>query len=170
MTKLPPVLDACCGSRMFWFDKKDPRAVFVDIRNEINVQKSERWNDRYIEVRPDVIADFQHLPFLSNVFQQVVFDPPHMEKIGVSSTTAKTYGKLFGDWRDALAAGFSECFRVLNPGGTLIFKWCEFEISISDVLALTPEKPLFGTKYGKREKSHWIAFLKPTAPGERPEN
>jgi hypothetical protein len=29
-----PVLDACCGSRMFWFDKEDPRAVFVDNRRE----------------------------------------------------------------------------------------------------------------------------------------
>ena len=31
---LPPVLDACCGSRMFWFDKKDARATFVDKRRE----------------------------------------------------------------------------------------------------------------------------------------
>ncbi len=30
----PAVLDACCGSRMFWFDRKDPRAVFVDKRRE----------------------------------------------------------------------------------------------------------------------------------------
>lgn len=30
----PPVLDACCGSRMFWFDKKDSRATFVDKRRE----------------------------------------------------------------------------------------------------------------------------------------
>jgi len=31
---LPPVLDACCGSRMFWFDRQDSRAVFVDKRRE----------------------------------------------------------------------------------------------------------------------------------------
>ena len=31
---LPPVLDACCGSRMFWFDRKDSRATFVDKRRE----------------------------------------------------------------------------------------------------------------------------------------
>lgn len=31
---LPPVLDACYGSRMFWFDRKDSRAVFVDKRRE----------------------------------------------------------------------------------------------------------------------------------------
>lgn len=24
---LPPVLDACCGSRMFWFDHGDKRAL-----------------------------------------------------------------------------------------------------------------------------------------------
>lgn len=29
-----PVLDPCCGSRMFWFDKTDERAVFGDIRKE----------------------------------------------------------------------------------------------------------------------------------------
>lgn len=28
------ILDMCCGSRMFWFDKQDARAVFSDIRAE----------------------------------------------------------------------------------------------------------------------------------------
>lgn len=28
------VLDMCCGSRIFWFDKTDPRAIFTDIRVE----------------------------------------------------------------------------------------------------------------------------------------
>lgn len=28
------ILDACCGSRMFWFDKKNPLALFADIRDE----------------------------------------------------------------------------------------------------------------------------------------
>ncbi len=28
----PVVLDPCCGSRMFWFDRCDERAVFGDIR------------------------------------------------------------------------------------------------------------------------------------------
>jgi hypothetical protein len=26
------VLDACCGSRMFWFDKQNPDVVFADNR------------------------------------------------------------------------------------------------------------------------------------------
>ncbi|MCV5823515.1 class I SAM-dependent methyltransferase, partial [Escherichia coli] len=28
------ILDMCCGSRMFWFDKSDKRAIFSDIRKE----------------------------------------------------------------------------------------------------------------------------------------
>ena len=28
------ILDVCCGSRMFWFNKRDTRAVFADIRAE----------------------------------------------------------------------------------------------------------------------------------------
>ena len=165
----PPVLDACCGSRMMWFDKSDGRALFVDCRNETHVQKSKRWNDRNIVVAPDIQADFTDLPFPTDTFDHVVFDPPHMEKIGQSSTVAKTYGKLICDWRDMLRNGFAECFRVLRPGGTLIFKWCEFEIPLAEVLVLTPERPLYGTKYGKRERSHWIAFLKPNAESEASE-
>ena len=26
-------LDACCGSRMFWFDKQNPNVLFVDKRS-----------------------------------------------------------------------------------------------------------------------------------------
>ena len=49
---------------------------------------------------------------------------------------------------------------VLKPDGTLIFKWCEDEIPVSQILALTPEKPLVGHRSGKQQKTHWIAFLK----------
>ena len=33
------ILDACCGSRMFWFDKHNPLALFVDKRSEIVTAK-----------------------------------------------------------------------------------------------------------------------------------
>lgn len=143
-----------------WFTKDDERAEFMDIRDESHVQKSERWNDRIIEIAPDTVGDFREMPYADESFFMVVFDPPHLSKLGSSSTVAKTYGKLLPDWRDDLRAGFSECFRVLKPGGSMIFKWCAFEIPLADVLSLTPEKPLFGNKYGKREKSHWVVFIK----------
>jgi SAM-dependent methyltransferase len=112
-------------------------------------------------VRPDVVGDFRALQFLDNTFALVVFDPPHAT-FGKSSVMAKTYGTLGGeDWHDLLRMGFSECFRVLKPGGVLVFKWCEWEIPVRDVLALTPEKPLFGHISGRRAQTHWVTFMKP---------
>ncbi|MFU1952932.1 SAM-dependent methyltransferase, partial [Bordetella avium] len=68
------------------------------------------------------------------------------------------------DWRDDLRRGLAECFRVLRPEGVLIFKWAEVQIPVSQILALTDHRPLFGHKSGKREKTHWLTFLKPAAP------
>ena len=28
------ILDACCGSRMFWFDKAEPHTTYMDRREE----------------------------------------------------------------------------------------------------------------------------------------
>lgn len=28
--KFKPILDACCGAKMFYFDKHDPRVLFQD--------------------------------------------------------------------------------------------------------------------------------------------
>lgn len=61
---------------------------------------------------------------------------------------------------DMLRQGFAECFRVLKPNGTLIFKWNETDIKVSEVLALTPHAPLLGHKSGKASKTHWITFFK----------
>ena len=70
------------------------------------------------------------------------------------------YGALYSDWRDMITKGFKECFRVLVPGGFLIFKWNETDIKVSEVLALTRENPVFGHKSGKRSNTHWICFMK----------
>jgi ubiquinone/menaquinone biosynthesis C-methylase UbiE len=160
---LPEVLDACCGTKMFWFDPKDNRVLFVDNRNESGflTDKSMVNGVQYFEVKPDVVADFRELPFPSETFSLVVFDPPHLKSVGFSGFLAKQYGKLFSDWRDLITEGFSECFRVLKPNGTLIFKWSEYEIKVSEVLALTPEKPLFGNRAAGKSKTHWIVFMKP---------
>lgn len=164
------VLDACCGSRMFWFDPKDGRALFCDKRRETHrlADSSSKWGERTLVIDPDMIADFTELPFPDNNFAMVVFDPPHLVRVGKSSWMARKYGKLEGDWREELRKGFSECFRVLKPEGTMIFKWNEYNVPVSQILALTPERPLFGNRCGKQAKSHWIVFIKgSTQPTER---
>lgn len=59
--------------------------------------------------------------------------------------------------------GFAECFRVLKPNGTLIFKWNETQILTKDILALTDQKPVVGHISGKRANTHWVCFLKEAA-------
>lgn len=156
------ILDVCCGSRMFWFDKADTRVVFLDKRVETHIlnDKSQKTGKRKLVINPDIQSNFCNLPFASCSFNVVVFDPPHFEKNGDKSWLNLKYGTLKGNWKDELKLGFSECFRVLKPGGTLIFKWCETEIPVSMILKLTPEKPMVGHKSGKQSKTHWISFMK----------
>jgi SAM-dependent methyltransferase len=150
---------------MFWFDRKDSRALFVDKRRERHVAAdcSVKNGEREIVVNPDLVADFTALPFPDNQFYLVVFDPPHIQRNGDTSWLLKKYGVLRGNWREEIRLGFAECFRVLRPLGTLVFKWNEGEVSVPEILGLTPEKPLFGSRYGKHFKSHWIVFIKPVS-------
>lgn len=168
-----PILDACCGGKMFYFNKHDERVLFQDIRKV----ETTLCDGRKFEVSPDVIADFTNMPYPDNHFSMVVFDPPHLlRNVGLSKMAdmygslnekAKPtgyqhikYGALYSDWRDMLTKGFAECFRVLRPGGFLIFKWNETDIKVSQVLKLTDQKPIFGHISGKRANTHWICFMK----------
>jgi SAM-dependent methyltransferase len=149
------VLDACCGSRMFWFDKTDHRALFLDKRREVCTDP----RGREVVIDPDVLGDFANLPFDDATFSLVVFDPPHTFN-GANSAMAQKYGRLEPGWREQITAGFAECFRVLRDGGTLVFKWNEHRVPVKTVLAMTPEKPLFGHRSGSAAKTHWLVFMK----------
>ncbi|MFP1901474.1 class I SAM-dependent methyltransferase [Lonsdalea quercina] len=152
------ILDMCCGSRMFWHDKNDKRAVFVDIRNEEHFL----CDGRHLVISPDVIADFRDLPFPDEEFAVVVFDPPHLERAGQNSWMRKKYGVLNKEtWREDIREGFGEAFRVLSPNGVLIFKWNETQIPTREILSLTDERPVITQRTGKSDKTHWIIFVKP---------
>ncbi|AFM54424.1 DNA methyltransferase [Salmonella phage vB_SosS_Oslo] len=84
------ILDMCCGSRMFWFNKRDERAVFADIRDEEHIL----CDGRSLVISPDLIADFRSLPFADSSFPVVVFDPPHLERVGDNAWMGKKYGRL----------------------------------------------------------------------------
>jgi len=154
-------LDVCCGSRMFWFDKNSDNVVFGDKRKEKHTlnDKSQKNGTRKLEISPDVVFDFSNLPFPNDSFKLVIFDPPHFEKNGEKSWLNLKYGTLRGNWRVMLCNGFSECFRVLEFGGTLIFKWNETEIPVSEILKLSPFAPMVGHKSGKQSKTNWITFM-----------
>jgi len=163
------ILDACCGGRMMWFDKQDDRCLFADCREGVmGIDHMPSQSGRSPKsVIPDQIHDFRCMPYDTETFHHVVFDPPHVRNLSMKSVTGFSYGSLDQDtWQDDLAAGFAECFRVLRPNGTLIFKWNEVDIPLRDVLALTTEKPLYGHRSGKAAKTHWVAFIKRDSNGD----
>lgn len=147
------ILDACCGSRMFWFDRKNPKVVFMDNRTV----KQTLCDGRKLEIKPDVVGDFRHIHYPDNTFYLVVFDPPHLLRAGPKSWLAAKYGKLSPDWQEDLKQGFAECIRVLKPNGTLVFKWNETQIKLSEILHLFGVRPLFGHRRGK---THFLVFMK----------
>lgn len=147
---------------MFWFDKAHPHCLFVDNRRESKGHIQNGWNPAH-EVSPDILMDFTDLKFADKSFKLVVFDPPHLIKATQSKTSVmfKKYGTLLKDtWKDDLSKGFSECWRVLDDYGTLIFKWGEDSVSVKECLALFPQKPLFGHPTRKGGTTHWLCFMK----------
>lgn len=91
------VLDATCGSRMIWFDKENPIALYVDRRELVDEAIWKSGNGKGVrrcDIKPDVKADFTNLPFGDCEFWNVVFDPPHLIHISESAWMCKKYGRL----------------------------------------------------------------------------
>lgn len=150
---LVEILDACCGSKLFWFDKENPNTTYMDIREE-----SFEIHGKKVNVKPDVVADFRAMPFEDDTYDLIVFDPPHLKWAGRNSIMKAQYGQLDkNNWSEDIRQGMSECMRVMKPTGTLIFKWNEAQVSLKDVLSAIPYQPLFGNK---RSKTHWLTFMK----------
>jgi SAM-dependent methyltransferase len=151
-----PILDVCCGSKMFWFNRNHPKAIYMDKRE----LEDTLCDGRKIVIKPDIIGDFTNIPFPDNAFKLIVFDPPHLEKVGDNAWLAKKYGKLNKEWKSELGNGFKESMRVLEPGGVLIFKWNDQQIRLKELLSAIDYEPLFGDRRGK---TIWLVFMKEAA-------
>lgn len=150
------ILDACCGSKMFWFNKNHPNALYVDKRKE----EVRVCDGRTVRISPDLIADFKSLPFKDRSFHLVVFDPPHLRGAGKKGWQAVKYGTLGTDWKSELSQGFRECYRVLKKNGTLIFKWNEESIKVNEVISIVGVEPLIGHRTRQASKTIWLTFFK----------
>ena len=138
---------------MFWFDKAEPHTTYIDNRE----LEDTLCDGRKLTINPDIVADFRNLPFPDNSFYLVVFDPPHLIRGGDNAWMVKKYGRLGENWREDIARGFSECWRVLKQNGVLIFKWNEDQVPQREVIQAIKRKPLFGDR---RAKTHWMTFMK----------
>lgn len=151
------ILDACCGSKMFWYNKQEPHTTYMDIRREI-LHYKDRHLERTTEINPDIIGDFRNMDFADETFDLVIFDPPHLIKAGKTSWLAQKYGTLdLMSWKNDIQKGFDECLRVLKPSGVLILKWNEDQIPFKEVLKVIQKQPILGDK---KSKTRWSIFLK----------
>ena len=149
------ILDACCGSRMFWFNKENPNVLFQDIRDEEHTL----CDGRQLKIHPDVVGDFTKMQYEDDTFQMVVFDPPHLDNANETSYMAQKYGTLRRvKWKEDLKKGFEECLRVLKPNGTLIFKWNESRIPVRRIIEVIGHEPLFGHRTARQ--TVWLCFMK----------
>ena len=147
------ILDTCCGSRMFWFNKENTDTIYMDNRTEDTML----CDGRKLIVKPDIIADFRNMPFEDESFYLVVFDPPHLIRAGDNSFLKLKYGRLDTTWKDDIKQGLSECWRVLKKNGIMVFKWNEEQISFSKIKTLLPCEPVIGQRRGK---TIWLIFFK----------
>lgn len=154
------ILDACCGPRSMWFEKRHTGTVYSDTRRVEEVVWQRGEDSRKLIVNPDIIADFRELPFADGEFRLVVFDPPHLVRPAghAPGWLGKRYGVLSRDtWQVDLRQGFSECLRVLSADGFLVFKWSESSVKLPDVMELCSGRPLFGSRAGN---SFWVLIEK----------
>ena len=150
------VVDIACGSRMFWFNKTNPEVLFLDIRKESHIL----CDGRKLDINPDLVMDFRDLKFKDNSFKIVVFDPPHLKKLGKTSWMAKKYGVLSEDWQEDIKKGFYEGMRILEEHGVLIFKWNTRDIKLKELLKVLGIEPLFGHTTTKGGQTIWMCFMK----------
>jgi hypothetical protein len=116
------ILDLTAGNRACWFDRQDPRAIFVDARPEVD---------------PTVVADSCALPAeITGPFDLVVLDPPHKNN-GEHFGMARSYGRSTSEEITALLRGAArEAWRLTHDKALLAFKWNTHNRKLSSALKL----------------------------------
>lgn len=162
------VLDPTCGGRCIWYGGNKDREDTLYVDNREEEPGFHGQEGRTYAVQPDEVQDFTDLPYDDGEFNLIVWDPPHITRAdGMEQLTGritKKYGALHAEtWQHDLRKGFEELWRVLSPGGTLVFKFADNNIPFEDVLDVFPEDPLCGTttKKHNRTENRWFTFYKP---------
>ena len=77
----PYILDCTWGGGVMWKSCAYQPDIKSDLRNLNGI---------------DMVSDFWELPFLSDLFDAIVFDPPHLPTSGVTAGSSKVYRDVYG--------------------------------------------------------------------------
>jgi len=146
------ILDACCGKRAFWYNKKYPGTIYIDVRES---------------VKPDVVMDCRNTTFKDKSFDLIVFDPPHDS---FSSKNQGIFYERYGGYtakemRSFIRDAFIEFSRILKDDGFLVFKWNTHSQQLKAILPLIQGfEVLFGQLTVQRTKhssqTYWFMLRK----------
>ena len=155
------ILDPCCAGRMMWVDKNHPNVIYGDIRVAAKGHIKESFGH---SIQPNILMNFKEIPFKDKSFKLIPFDPPHLLNTNKNSIMWKKFGGLLPEtWQHDLKKGFSECWRVLEDYGVLIFKWNDRSIPYKKVLEIIGQQPLFHNTLRKKNtlgSTYWATFMK----------
>jgi hypothetical protein len=156
------ILDACCGTKMFWTNKNHPNVLYMDIREE---EKGFIEQQQNLSIKPDVIGDFTNLPdeVRKNKYKLIIWDVPHFVKRKITGIMLKKFGCLSPEtWQSDINKGFKELWNVLDDYGVLLFKFSDYHIKFNDILNCISEKPLVFNRMNSKggTECKWFCFMK----------
>lgn len=114
-TKTPLILDCTYNTGKIW-KKLNYNILKMDINSNLKL---------------DVIADFQQMPFKAQTFDVIVFDPPFLPRNAASKNSSRIYEKTYGITennpnQDNVSSYFQpfliEAQRVLKKNGIILTK------------------------------------------------
>ena len=126
------ILDATAGHRAMWLNTHDPNVIYMDQKRE---------------VKPDIVAVWQYLPFRDGSIEEAVQDPPHMLYESKGKPMGFSFKERYGildrvTWQKDLGAAYQELMRVLEPDGMLLVKWNDNHVSVKRFLSCFPDTPV----------------------------
>ena len=155
---LPEILDITAGYRAMWKGKQQ-NVLFLDRRKE---------------VKPDIIASNEFLPFKEKVFIKVVYDPPHTVGTLTLFYTHEPEGfDRYSHWdskpqffRNIIRVN-KEVGRVLKDTGIFLIKWCDLTIKHGLLIRLMDDfklnrKTLYQSGNQNRSKKFFLYFTQKT--------
>ena len=162
------MLDATAGNRLIWPNKNPPLTVFMDKETQL--------------IRPpDIFAVWQKLPFRDDIFDCVIFDPPHMiirGKFNPWYSDPKSKGGRKGSWygyfssrTELLTSIYEAAQEFYRVSKRLCFKWYEDRFTLWQILPLfKPWKevsrfkphPRMGRRAWRKSssKTWWVTFIR----------
>jgi len=120
------ILDVTVGSRKIycgWDEKLGDDLIGIDNRKgDFSREDPKLWAKQTVIVEPTVLTDMKSLPFRDNLFDAIIFDPPH-----TNANLDTWLGKYYGSWTQketiqTLRKVNVEFPRVLKDNGFLILK------------------------------------------------